>query len=40
METVGALASGIAHNFNNIIAAILGYVEMAEAQVPVPCEVM
>ncbi len=34
METVGALASGIAHNFNNIIAAILGYVEMAEAQVP------
>jgi signal transduction histidine kinase len=33
METVGALASGVAHNFNNIIAAILGYVEMAEAQV-------
>jgi signal transduction histidine kinase/CheY-like chemotaxis protein len=33
METVGALASGIAHNFNNIIAAILGYVEMVEAQV-------
>jgi signal transduction histidine kinase len=33
METVGALASGIAHNFNNIIGAILGYVEMAEAQI-------
>jgi signal transduction histidine kinase/CheY-like chemotaxis protein len=33
METVGALASGIAHNFNNIIAAILGYVEMAETHV-------
>jgi signal transduction histidine kinase len=33
METVGALASGVAHNFNNIIAAILGYVEMAEVQV-------
>jgi signal transduction histidine kinase/BarA-like signal transduction histidine kinase len=32
METVGALASGIAHNFNNIIGAILGYAEMAEAQ--------
>jgi hypothetical protein len=30
METVGALASGIAHNFNNIIGAILGYVEIAE----------
>jgi signal transduction histidine kinase len=33
METVGALASGIAHNFNNIVGAILGYTEMAEAQV-------
>jgi signal transduction histidine kinase/CheY-like chemotaxis protein len=32
METVGALASGIAHNFNNIVGAILGYTEMAEAQ--------
>ncbi len=32
METVGALASGIAHNFNNIVGAILGYVEMAELQ--------
>jgi signal transduction histidine kinase/ActR/RegA family two-component response regulator len=31
METVGALASGIAHNFNNIVGAILGYAEMAEA---------
>ena len=30
METVGALASGIAHNFNNILGAILGYVEIAE----------
>jgi signal transduction histidine kinase len=34
METVGALASGIAHNFNNIIGAILGYTEMAEGQLP------
>jgi signal transduction histidine kinase len=32
METVGALASGIAHNFNNIVGAILGHTEMAEAQ--------
>src|ERR1700747_971494 len=30
METVGALASGIAHNFNNI----LGYVEIAEGLRP------
>jgi signal transduction histidine kinase len=29
METIGAFASGIAHNFNNIIGAILGYTEMA-----------
>jgi signal transduction histidine kinase len=32
METIGALASGIAHNFNNIVGAILGYTEMAEAR--------
>jgi signal transduction histidine kinase len=30
METVGALTSGIAHNFNNIIGAILGYTERAQ----------
>jgi len=29
LETVGALANGIAHNFNNIVGAILGYTEMA-----------
>ncbi|HWA79703.1 MAG TPA: two-component system VirA-like sensor kinase [Acetobacteraceae bacterium] len=34
MEIIGALASGVAHNFNNIIGAILGYAEMAEAQLP------
>jgi signal transduction histidine kinase len=32
METVGSLASGIAHNFNNILGTILGHTEMAEAQ--------
>jgi signal transduction histidine kinase len=32
LETVGTLASGIAHNFNNIVGAILGYVEMADEQ--------
>jgi signal transduction histidine kinase/CheY-like chemotaxis protein len=32
LETVGALASGIAHNFNNIIGAILGYTEIAYEQ--------
>ncbi len=33
MQMVGQLASGIAHNFNNIIGAILGYSEMAAAEV-------
>jgi len=29
LETVGTLASGIAHDFSNIVGAILGYTEMA-----------
>ena len=33
MEMVGQLASGVAHNFNNIISAILGYSEMASSDV-------
>jgi signal transduction histidine kinase/CheY-like chemotaxis protein len=33
METIGALSSGIAHNFNNIVGAILGYAETAQAHV-------
>lgn len=37
LETVGTLASGIAHNFNNIIGAILGYVEIADEQHTTPC---
>lgn len=32
MEVIGAFASGIAHNFNNIVGAILGYTEIAESQ--------
>lgn len=32
LETVGTLASGIAHNFNNIVGAILGYTEMGDEQ--------
>ncbi len=33
MQMVGQFASGIAHNFNNIIGAILGYSEMAAAEI-------
>jgi signal transduction histidine kinase len=33
METIGTFASGIAHNFNNIVGAILGYTEIADAGV-------
>jgi signal transduction histidine kinase/CheY-like chemotaxis protein len=29
MQAIGTLAGGIAHNFNNILGAILGYAEMA-----------
>ena len=29
METIGVFASGIAHNFNNIIGAVMGHAEMA-----------
>ena len=32
MHMIGSLASGIAHNFNNIISAILGYSEIVEPQ--------
>jgi signal transduction histidine kinase len=33
LQMIGQLASGVAHNFNNIIGAILGYSEMAAAEV-------
>ena len=32
LETVGTFSSGIAHNFNNILAGILGHTEMVEEQ--------
>jgi signal transduction histidine kinase/CheY-like chemotaxis protein len=33
LQMVGQLASGVAHNFNNIIGAILGYSEMAATEI-------
>ncbi len=33
LQIVGQLTSGVAHNFNNIVSAIVGYSEMASAEV-------
>lgn len=34
MEAIGLFSGGIAHDFNNILTVILGYVEMAEMDLP------
>lgn len=34
MEAIGTLAGGVAHDFNNILAAIIGYSELAKLNIP------
>jgi len=34
MEVIGHLASGVAHDFNNILAVIMGYSELLESALP------
>jgi len=36
LEAVGTLAGGVAHDFNNILSAILGYAELLEDQIRDP----
>ncbi len=34
LEALGALAGGVAHDFNNILSIILGYAEIVQAELP------
>ena len=36
MQAVGQLAAGVAHNFNNLLTAVLGYTELLLARTTLP----
>jgi hypothetical protein len=37
LQTVGTIAGGVGHSFNNLLTIILGNIDVVSLQVPEPC---